>query len=561
MKRSMLVNLVSLSARFSLRCAPFAIAVALPVTACKGPEPDPRTVPLDIPESSAMVIQWPDGPRRPNAELVLQKAAEDYAGQLFQGEPMPRDLPPEAAAAPTPEAAPTPAVAPDGEDPKPAWADGVAKPPEVAENDMPRAWPIEVKLGETPALLAEWSGGDGKQIIADNEEMLGKRKWLKTGDRISVSMTANQKIAFDRKRDAFQKQRVDAFFNRRYFEKVVVYRVKKGEYISAAAKRYGDVPLWLIEEFNQMDFRGLQPGDEILIPVVSALEPGQSAPPPLQVVDEDGHSISEARKANIDGRLKGDFMARARLALDDSNVFMRARPVGDVGQPGPSMADPTLVAAAPSQGAMPVGPAVVGGERQLPPAAIGAHELLPEYRIGPPPAVQAQAQAANQAAQANQGGSAGPGGGAPAGVVVVQPASEGPLTLRDVVVKRGESLLHYVKWSQVSLDQVKASNPHLDPQRIFVGARVAIPMTDTQYVAFVKARSAWEKAQDGAAADDGQKPAAEKPASKKHTVKAGDTATSIARHYKIAVKALKVANPKANLKKLKPGTKLIIPAT
>ncbi len=69
--------------------------------------------------------------------------------------------------------------------------------------------------------------------------------------------------------------------------------MKKGEFIASAAKRYGDVPLWLIEEFNQMDFRGLQPGDEILIPVVGELPPGVRQPPPPVVVDEEGHALSE----------------------------------------------------------------------------------------------------------------------------------------------------------------------------------------------------------------------------------------------------------------------------
>jgi len=548
MNRSILFHLVS-------RCAPFAVAVVLPASACKGPEPEQRAVALNIPDQGSVAVQWNDGARRPNAELELQKAAEGYADQLFQGEPMPRELPRETGAASQPVAEPV-AVDDGGEDTKPGWADGVQKPPEVAENDMPRAWPIEVHLGETPALLAEWSGSDGKQIVADNEEMLGRRKWLKTGDRISVTMTPNQKIAFDRARDAFQKQRVDAFFARRYFEKVIVYRVKRGEYISAAAKRYGDVPLWLIEEFNQTDFRGLQPGDEILIPVVSTLAPGQASPPPLAVVDEDMHPIADTAKSAVDARLKGDFMARARLALDDSNVFMRAHG-GDVAAMEPQPVGQAAYGQAPAQ---PESPSMAAGaERQLPAASIGSHDLLPNYQMPGQMPGQVPGQVPGQMPGQVQAGAqpvAGyPQPQAPSAQAVAVPS--GAVNLRDVVVKRGESLLHYVKWSKSTLDAVKTANPHLDPERIFVGMRVAIPMDDAQYVAFMKARSSWEKDGDEKPADKPSDKANAKP--KKHTVKAGDTGTSIARQYKVSVKALKAANPKLNLKKLKAGTKVAIP--
>src|SRR5690606_36316754 len=119
-------------------------------------------------------------------------------------------------------------------------------------------------------VLAGWAGTDTQVILDDNRERLGKRSWLKTGDRLDITMSANQKFAFDRAREQFQKERLDSYFASRYVAEVVVYRVKRGETVSAAAKRYGEVPIWLLQEFNQTDFRSLQPGDEILIPVVKS---------------------------------------------------------------------------------------------------------------------------------------------------------------------------------------------------------------------------------------------------------------------------------------------------
>ncbi len=599
----------------------FVLLSLLPLSACKGPSQDPRAVPLEIPEQGALAVQWQDGPRQENAEFELERAAKRTVAKLFPGEPMPsgvrasEEAP--ASGAESAGAVPLAVVAPDPEHPsvvgaadKPSWADGVQKPADAAEGDMPRAWPVEVKRGETPALLAEWAGTDPKAIFADNAEAL-RRKWLKTGDRVQITMSPNQKVAFDRKRESYQRERVDAFFSRRYFERVVVYRVKKGEYVAAAAKRFGDVPLWLIEEFNQTDFRGLQPGDEILIPIVATLEPGQDAPPPLSVVDEEGRPLGDGMSDVVQARLKNEFISRARMALDDSNVFMRATPDGGLQPmlPGREAELPSNMAA--------------GMPRPLPAAAIGggtraANPLLPDYRGGPGGDVAYVAGDRGRGFGGVGGHSEVRDVGVPQGPALPEAAvasaaedARGSVAPRDVVVKRGESLMHYVQWSKASLNSIKGANPHLDPNRIFVGARVAIPMSDEQYASFVKTRGQWDKDRlegadkgtkggdkkggkkggkddkkgDKHVAADGGKKGDDKAAAKgaaggaasvtdadaapakpvmakavKVKVGPGDTATTIARAHKISVKALKNANPKVNLKRLKRGTVLVIPA-
>ena len=522
------MNLFGITRFLRFVLAPSALFIG--VTACKGPDHSPRVVPLNIADKAQILPQLGDGPRDENARRELEKQAQRTVAQLFRAEPMAREVPPESASeAPQPVEPPVAA--------RPAWADGVEEPANAGENDLPQGWPVEVRRGETPALLAQWSGQDAKEIVFVNAEALGNRKWLKVGDRINVHMSANRKVAFDRLRDAFQRERVESFFSNRYFKEVVVYRVKKGEFIATAAKRYGDVPLWLIEEFNQIDFRSLQPGDEILIPVVAELPAGVRQPPPLRVVDESGHPLASAQVEALSPRIQSDFMAKARMAIDDSNVFMREGPM-----PAPGNAP----VAQPALQGVPTAPGY-----QLPPARIGHGQPTDQ-----PSAPAHVAQPAHQP-------SSSPFAAAPA----VQP--QAPAVMpgglpRDVVVKRGESLMHYVRWSQVSLDAIKIANPHLDPDRIFVGARISLPMSDDQYVEFVKARAAWEKEKAEGKADEKATTAksnkAEKPAkTKSHTVKSGETATSIARAHRIDVKDLKSANPGVDLKRLKVGRALVIP--
>lgn len=530
--------------------AALPVGVVATLLACKGPAHDDRPNAVDLPDQAPMVVQWVDGPRKDNAERELEKQAQRIAGGLFRPEPMSGHVPePEekpAAEAPTEEAVPE----------RPTWADGVEQPADAGGNDLPQGWPIEVRRGETPAVIAEWAGVDTKELVDANLEGLGGRKWFKVGDRITVSLSANDKVAFDRKRDQFQKGRVDAFFANRYFEKVIVYRVKKGEFIASAAKRYGDVPLWLIEEFNQMDFRGLQPGDEILIPVVGELPAGVRQPPPPVVVDEEGHALSEDRHDAVQPRLRGELFAKARMALDDSNVFKRPRPGGD------NFAAQQEVVVEPG-----VAP------QQLPAASIGGG-LLPSYAGGNTPSmvVQGNPQVAPAPAPMQVVTPMAPS--AP-GVAPAAPAvSPDKQTPRDVIVRRGESLMHYVMWSKTPLDQIKGANTgRLDTDRIFIGARIAIPMSDDQYVQFVTARAEWDKQRlldadkpDGKGDKPGKGDKSGKPGKdtapkgKRHTVKSGETATSIARSYRVTVKDLKAANPGVDLKKLKIGSKLVVPS-
>lgn len=523
--------------------------------ACKGPERDVRSAAIELPDPTPLVVQWLDGPRRDNAEREMEREAQRMAARLFRAEPMAREVAGDDERVEGEERegrAAERAALPE----RPSWADGVERPADNGASSLPQGWPIVVRRGETPAVLSEWSGVEVAALIENNKEALRGRKWFKVGDRLTITMSADAKVRFDRQREKFQEARVGAYFANRYFEKVVVYRVKKGEFVARAAKRYGDVPLWLIEEFNQMDFRALQPGDEILIPVVGQLPPGRRQPPPPLVVDEEGHPLSEAHAGALEARLRNDMFAKARMALDDSNVFARPRVGGD----SPALAAEVAVApmVQPVQGAGYPRP-----ERALPPASIGGG-LLPNYARSP------EAPSPGLSGRAESPGVVIAERPAPAAVVPAAPAPQpAALMPRDVVVRRGESLMHYVMWSKTSLDTIKAANQgRIDGDRIFIGARLTIPMTEAGFVNFVTARAEWEKEKaleqaGGGKAEEAKGGArgdkAQEPRTKKYSVKSGETATSIAHKHRLTVKELRTVNPGVNLSRLRVGQKLVIP--
>jgi LysM repeat protein len=72
--------------------------------------------------------------------------------------------------------------------------------------------------------------------------------------------------------------------------------------------------------------------------------------------------------------------------------------------------------------------------------------------------------------------------------VKAPPAAESK-RVRSVLVKKRETLGHYCAWSRLSTQQIKDANPGLNPNLIFIGKKLKLPMTDSQYAVFVQKRA------------------------------------------------------------------------
>ncbi len=516
------------------------VIMLAPLGACQGPSDDQKTLSLRI-DGDLLSRQWAPGPRQEAAEAQVRKSARKFVSSLWGGEPMPKgqpsgEEPPEAAVVgldPALDAAARKSPT------RPGWSRGSAEPPRAEDHDLPRAWPIAVRQGETLHLLAKWAGSDPKTLRDDNRERLGRRKWLRVGDRLELTMSANQKFAFDQSREQFTQERVDAYFSKRSVAKVVVYRVKRNVPISTDRKRYGDGPPWLLQEFNQTDFRTLQPNDELLVPVVVKYTSRKTSPPPLVVVDEEENPLTGEALERIRNRLdrKGDLLGRARLAIDDSNVFERS------GQHRAVRAEAAGVL--PRYERLP--------EPEVEPVARGRHgrplpAAIPAPR-GPHPA------RARQPALAPRPGSPTPAAAAP------RPAAAGDgrgradeISARRVVVRPGETLSHYQRWAGLSVRRIQNANPSLDPTRMSVGKRVVLPLSDADYATFVTRRAGEKKAKR-----ERRKDAAARRKAKTYVVRNGDTASAIAKRHKTSVTRLRRSNPDRNLDQLRVGAKIRLP--
>jgi len=432
----------------------------------------------------------------------------------------------------------------------PAWSLGVPRPPQRTAHDLPRQWPVSVKRGETLALLARWSRSDKKELWSDNRETLPRRKYLRPGDRLQVTMSPNQKLVFDQSRERFHTRRLKRYFATRYIEKVVKYRVRRGDYISKVAARFGDVPTWLLEAFNQSDFKSIQPGDTVLIPVITKADQGERPTGVLQVVDERGRPLKTEEKARLQGQTRMDMINQARLAMDDSNVFERAdEPARPVQQAVPTEFATRWAAAKPKG---PVSEVETLSEAQPKPKASGKLSEEP--------------------------------GAVAAG--------------RPVAVRPGETIGHFAAWSGLSVRHIERTNPGLQADRVRIGQRLELTLDDEAWVNFLLARAKKSKASRGtkfaagaAKREEEQKiekakalqplrpsgkpqplPAviratkaapstAHEALTRVHIVQPGEIAGRIARKYGLTIKALIRANPATNLDRIRPGLKLKIPLT
>ncbi len=513
---------------------------------CRGPGEDRSKLKLQI-DPQLATSDWVDGPRHEASVTEIETQSKKYAEELFAPNPMPTEMP---SSAKNRLATSVKALESGSAKGRPAWSDGIPEPPRVQAHDLPKPWPIQVQQGESLRTIARWAGTTTTRVLNDNKETLGRRKWLRAGDRLHITMSANQKVSFDKTRERHSQTRLDNYFATRYIAKVVVYRVNRHESVSDAARRYGDVPLWLLQEFNKRDFTRLRRGAEILIPVVKRYNKADGLPPALELIDASGEVLSSEKKVQVEARMNDDLMGRARLAIDDGSFFERG---SSLGHGAPRGVLPTY------------------GQFNQQPAAPASPVVQQAGRV---PAVATHAVAP-------------------------------PPKPREVLVKAGETLGKYAKWSGISVRAIKRANPGLNPDRIRIGMRIRLPLNDDAWGRFVLAR-AGRKArlttpvaqptatQPAQAVPVGLKvpvatPKAEiyKPHVYKapvapttlgtlaqapspvktapsallevfYTVKSGDIASKIARKNKLTLAELSALNPTRNLHLLKIGQKLRI---
>ncbi len=153
------------------------------------------------------------------------------------------------------------------EEPMASVPDETAQP----QFDEPISEWIRVEPEETLGHYAEWLEIPTQRLREINHLAFGEE--IRIGQRIKLSFEKVSPEEFMRRRYEYLKSIEEDFFSSYRVENVKVHKVRRGQNIWYITRRLYDVPLWLVAKYNpDRDLQNLHPGDEIMIPVVTAID-------------------------------------------------------------------------------------------------------------------------------------------------------------------------------------------------------------------------------------------------------------------------------------------------
>jgi len=209
-------------------------------------------------------------------------------------------LPGNATAAPTPaaapEAAPGPATVPEA-------APESVSPQAVLTPKMPPKEPVSQRQTESAALLpaatptgngdtTDYSVGTGDTVTVQAAETLGhyadwlrvssealrtlnklhKKAMVTLGHRVKLDFSKVTPEQFEATRREYHQHLQEEYFAAHRIAGTENYSVKRGDSLWVIAQQHGDLPVWLVTQYNpDVDFGDVRPGTVITLPQVAAI--------------------------------------------------------------------------------------------------------------------------------------------------------------------------------------------------------------------------------------------------------------------------------------------------
>lgn len=132
----------------------------------------------------------------------------------------------------------------------------------VADNNT-----IEVQVLETLGHYAEWLELRASQLRRINDRRYGVP--LVVGKRLKLDFSRVTPEEFERRRVAYHKDIQQGFFMARQIQGTREYKVARGDSLWEITRDQGDLPMWLLRQYNpELDPDRLRPGTVLVIPVV-----------------------------------------------------------------------------------------------------------------------------------------------------------------------------------------------------------------------------------------------------------------------------------------------------
>jgi membrane-bound lytic murein transglycosylase D len=129
---------------------------------------------------------------------------------------------------------------------------------------------VIVQAGETLGHFADWSKTSSAALRALNK--LHKNAMVTLGHKLKLDFSRVSAADFTAARRGYHKDQQEGFFAAHRIAGTDTYTVKRGESLWMIAQHNGDLPLWLISEYNpDVDFSDVRPGTTITLPKIAPI--------------------------------------------------------------------------------------------------------------------------------------------------------------------------------------------------------------------------------------------------------------------------------------------------
>jgi membrane-bound lytic murein transglycosylase D len=129
---------------------------------------------------------------------------------------------------------------------------------------------VIVQAAETLGHYADWSGVSSQALRSLNK--LHKNAMVTVGHKLKLDLSRVTPSQFAAKRREYHQHLQEEFFAGHRIAGTENYSVKRGDSLWVIAHQHGDLPVWLVAQYNpDVDFDDMRPGTAITLPRVATI--------------------------------------------------------------------------------------------------------------------------------------------------------------------------------------------------------------------------------------------------------------------------------------------------